>query len=186
MGTATKMLREEHDAILRMLDATEEVARQLERGERVAPETLTGLLEFFRLFVHHCHYGKEEDWFFPLLKEKGLPWAGECVELMLAEHEQGWLLFGQMMKTTDAYASGSAEAAVRWAEAARNYVALLRQHIHRENDVLFVMAEKLFTEVEQNELAEAFAKVEKEKMGAGTHERLHAFMEKLSRDILQA
>ena len=60
MDTATGVLRKEHDAILRMLDVTEEVARQLDRGARVAPETLAGLLEFFRLFADRCHHGKEE------------------------------------------------------------------------------------------------------------------------------
>ena len=50
MNAATTILRKEHDAILRMLDVTEEVARQLDARRPVAPERLFELLEFFRLF----------------------------------------------------------------------------------------------------------------------------------------
>ena len=45
---ATTILRQEHDAILRMLVLSEEAARKLDRGERCDPEILTGLNEFFR------------------------------------------------------------------------------------------------------------------------------------------
>lgn len=46
MKTAAEILRNEHDAILRILDATEEVARRLGRNEHVEPGILKGLLEF--------------------------------------------------------------------------------------------------------------------------------------------
>jgi hypothetical protein len=48
------------------------------------------------------------------------------------------------------------------------------------------MAERMLTPSEQAELAEGFEKIEVEKMGAGTHERLHAMMAKLIKEILPA
>lgn len=184
MTTATAILRKEHDAILRMLDTTEKVARQLDRGERAAPETLTGLLEFFRLFADRCHHGKEEDLLFPLLEKKGLPHAGGPIQVMLMEHEQGRSLIQRMTEAAEAYSGGAAEAGPRWAEAARLYVAMLRQHIYKENNVLFRIAENVLTDTEQRELVAAFEKAEEQKMGPGTHERLHALMGKLTADIL--
>jgi len=173
METATAVLRKEHEAIVKMLEVTEEVARRLEAGEHVAAETLAGLLEFFRLFADKCHHGKEEDLLFPQLEKKGMPRAGGPLAVMLAEHEQGRALIRQM-------------AGPAWAAAARAYASLLRAHIEKENHVLFVMAERMLTPSEQAELAEGFEKSEVEKMGAGTHERLHAMMAKLIKDILPA
>lgn len=184
MTTATAILRKEHEGILRMLDATDEVVRLLYRGERVAPETLTGLLEFFRLFADRCHHGKEEDLLFPLLEKKGLPRAGGPIGVMLDEHEQGRALVREMVEAAEAYGRDTPEAGRRWAEAARGYATLLRQHIHKENNVLFMVAENLLSNAEQQELARAFEKVEEEKMGPGTHERLHALMEKLASQLL--
>ena len=105
---------------------------------------------------------------------------------MLAEHDQGRSLVKQMAEASESYTPGATGAGSRWAEAARGYCALLRGHIDKENDVLFVMAERMLSPSEQGKLAEDFEKVEVEKMGAGTHERLHAMMAKLIKEILPA
>ena len=186
MNAATTVLRKEHDAILRMLDVTEEVARQLDAQQPVPPQMLLDLLEFFHLFADRCHHGKEEGLLFPLLERKGLPRAGGPVGVMLYEHEEGRALVREMLEAAEAYRGEVAEAGSRWSLAARRYAALLRQHIGKENNILFVMAENLMTPAEQDELAAAFEKVEAEKMGAGTHERLHALMDKLAAQIFRA
>ena len=185
MASATAILRKEHDAILRMLGATDVLAERMANGERVAPETLSELLEFFRLFADRCHHGKEEDLLFPLLKSKGIPEQGGPLGVMLFEHEEGRSLLRQMELSAEAYARGVPEAAGRWARAARDYVALLSLHIVKENNVLFLIAERLLTEAEQQALAEAFERVEEEKMGSGSHQRLHAQMERLLAGIAQ-
>ena len=186
MSEGTAVLRKEHDAILKMLGATEEAARRLEAGTPVRAETLEGLLEFLRLFADKCHHGKEEDLLFPLLERKGLPRAGGPVGVMLYEHEEGRALIREMFEAAEAFRGGGAEARGRWAAAARHYADLLRDHIAKENDILFVMAENLLTPAEQDEMAAAFEKVDEEKMGSGTHERLHALMDKLAAKILPA
>jgi len=186
METATAVLRKEHEAIVKMLEVTEEVARRLDVGEHVTAQTLADLLEFFRLFADKCHHGKEEDLLFPQLEKKGMPRAGGPLAVMLAEHEQGRALIRQMAQAADAYPRQPEKAGPAWAEAARAYASLLRAHIEKENHVLFVMAERMLTPSEQAELAEGFEKIEVEKMGAGTHERLHAMMAKLIKDILPA
>jgi hemerythrin-like domain-containing protein len=176
MAAATKVLRHEHEAILKMLDVTEKVANRLERGEAVRPEVLANLQEFFRLFADQCHHGKEEDLLFPLLEHKGIPRTGGPIGVMLHEHEEGRSLIGQMGEAARGAGSGLAGSGSRWAQAARGYAALLRGHIDKENNVLFMMAERLLASDEQEQLAEDFEKLEVNKMGVGTHERLHAMM----------
>ncbi len=176
MATATKVLRHEHEAILKMLDVTEKVANRLERGEAVRQEVLANLQEFFRLFADQCHHGKEEDLLFPLLEQKGAPRAGGPIGVLLHEHEEGRALVRKMGDAARGTESGLAGSGSRWAEAARGYAALLRGHIDKENNVLFMMAERLLTPGEQEQLAEDFEKLEVNKMGVGTHERLHAMM----------
>ena len=183
MTTATETLRREHDVILRMLDATDEVIRRLNNGDRIEPGTLNGLLEFFRLFADQCHHGKEEDLLFPKLQQKGMPREAGPIGVMLLEHDQGRAFVRQMAQAAEEYAKGSPGAAARWTAAAAGYTALLREHIYKENNILFVMAERMLTPEEQDELARQFEKVEVEKMGAGTHERLHALMDQLTAEL---
>jgi hemerythrin-like domain-containing protein len=183
---ATSTLRMEHEAILRMLAAIEETARRIEGGQGVAAETLSGLLEFLRVFADRCHHGKEEDLLFPMLEQKGMPRNGGPVGVMLYEHEQGRAFIRRMVDALNAYSSGTGAAAGQWAEAAHGYVLLLRGHIDKENQILFTMAERLLTDVEQDQLAVEFERLEIEKMGEGTHERLHALMDKLLAEIFPA
>lgn len=180
---ATEILRKEHDAILKMLDATDQVGRRLTHGDRVDTATLQGLLEFFRLFADRCHHGKEEDLLFPLLEKKGMPRGGGPIGVMLFEHESGRELIREMEQASSQIQENPVEAGRRWAQAAAEYTILLREHIAKENNVLFRMAESMLTATEQEQLAKEFDRVEIEKMGAGTHERLHAQMDQLLREI---
>lgn len=184
MHTATQTLRNEHDAILRILDVAEEAARHLSQGKPVEAAVLNGVLEFLKLFADRCHHGKEEDLLFPLLEKKGMPRQGGPIGVMLQEHDLGRKLIAEMTTAAEACAGGDTSAGIRWADAAFQYANLLREHIYKENNILFMMAERMLTAEEQAQLAREFDKVETEKMGAGTLERLHALMERLCSTVM--
>ena len=183
MQAATQELRKEHEAILKMLDVAATAARCMDAGEQVRPEILTGLMEFFRTFADKCHHGKEEDQLFPLLEKKGISRERGPIGCMLEEHAQGRALIRQMVQAADEYVHGDVSAGTRWSSAAGGYVDLLRAHIEKENYVLFVMAERVLTEDEQNDLFALFEKFEKEQIGEGTHERLHRLMHELAAQV---
>ena len=71
-------------------------------------------------------------------------------------------------------------------ENAENYIELLRNHIDRENTVLFPMGDKLLAKNIQEELLEKFEVFEEEVMGKGTHEKLHAMLHKFEKKYLKA
>jgi len=56
---------------------------------------------------------------------------------------------------------------------------MLRSHIEKEHHALFKMAEAHLSPEEERELAERFEAMEAETMGAGTHEVLHALLERM-------
>jgi hemerythrin-like domain-containing protein len=118
------------------------------------------------------------------MESKGVPRHGGPVGVMLIEHEQGRARVKEMAAVSEEIANGNTAAAVRWVPAARGYSDLLRAHIQKENNVLFVMAERILSDDEQAELSRGFEKVEIDKMGPGTHERLHALMDRLVAEIL--
>jgi hemerythrin-like domain-containing protein len=60
------------------------------------------------------------------------------------------------------------------------YIQLLRNHIEKEDNVLYPTADKVFTEQDQQSLSEAFDKVEAEEMGEGVHEKYHKLAHDLS------
>jgi hemerythrin-like domain-containing protein len=179
MAEATKILRHEHEAILNMLGVVEQTAGELETCRPVRPEALEEQLEFLRIFADQCHHGKEERLLFPMLESKGIPREGGPIAVMESEHERGRQLIRQMSEALELYRRDPAQASPSWAASAREYARLLRQHIEKENNVLFRMAESVLTPAEQEELGRQFDRLEVEEIGEGTHQRLHAMMDRL-------
>jgi hemerythrin-like domain-containing protein len=57
-----------------------------------------------------------------------------------------------------------------FADAARQYTPLLRQHIFKENNVLFRMAERVMSEADDADVTGQFSQVEQERGVASLHQ----------------
>lgn len=175
----TDVLVEEHNAIKRMLAVTEAVCKRLEGGEAVEPEHLTEIVDFIKGFADRCHHAKEEDLLFPAMEEAGMPRAGGPIAVMLSEHEIGREFVRNMNDAASAFKGGDAGASARFVENARNYVALLTDHIGKEDNILYPMGNKVLTPENQEKLAGEFERVEHEVVGHGEHEKYMRVLENL-------
>lgn len=180
----TEILIKEHDAILVMLEILQAVSTRLENNEPVKPEHLPQIVEFIRVFADKCHHGKEENLLFKSLVKAGLPEKGGPVAVMLAEHEMGRNFVSNMDAAASAFKGGDQTAAGQFIENARGYASLLSQHILKENEVLFPMADRVIPQNEQSQLLEDFDKVETEIVGDGVHERFHKLLDLLKSEYL--
>lgn len=176
---ATAVLRAEHDNILAMIDVAESAARRLREGGAVEARLLSGLVEVFRLYADRRHHAKEEAFLFPALQRKGMPVDGGPIGVMLFEHDNGRAFVQEMADAACAYEGGEAGVAARWAAAARGFAQVLRAHIDKENNILFVLAERMLSAAEQDELAAAYAEVEAEHAATGEQARLEELMQSL-------
>ena len=80
-----------------------------------------------------------------------------------------------------AAATGDAAALRQFIAHAEGYISLLREHIYKEDHVLFQLADRTLSEADQQGLSAAFGKVEAEEMGLGTHERCLRLAEELAK-----
>lgn len=176
---ATEQLMEEHRAIEAMLDILESVCLKLEAGEAVDVEHLERILEFFRIFADQCHHGKEEDLLFPAMEKAGIPREGGPIGVMLIEHTHGREYVKGMSVAVASYKAGEANAASAFIANARGYLTLLRQHISKEDNILYRMADMHLSAKKQEELLEQFDQVERERIGPGKHEEFHKLLEHL-------
>jgi hemerythrin-like domain-containing protein len=177
---ATQLLSDEHRVIERVLNVLEELTRN--RGE-VPLQTWKKALEFVRGFADQCHHLKEEKLLFPTLEEHGIPSEGGPVGMMLMEHEEGRSYVRSMLAAVEmleAKNEGGREALL---DGARAYVRLLREHIQKEDDVLFRMADEIIPAARQKELLRAFEEHETEEMGTGVHEKYLAIAEELEASV---
>jgi hemerythrin-like domain-containing protein len=177
---ATQQLKDEHEGIRLMLRILERVCERIEEGREADPEHLPQMLDFFRIFVDKCHHGKEEDHLFPALEAVGVPREGGPIGVMLMEHQMGRERVKAMGQAVEDGRENKPDASRRVGQESRAYISLLNQHIEKENNVLFPMADQRLSVRKQEELFEAFERLEVERIGIGKHEEFHKLLEHLS------
>jgi len=145
---ATDLLMEEHLLIERALRMLLSVA---ERG-KPGPE-VTSVLSFLSEFADGHHHAKEEKILFPALEEAGFPADSGPVAVMLHEHDLGRSLIARMRELSK-LDSDAARAGFR--DAAKQYATLLSDHISKENDVLFKIADRAIEGPDRRRVEEDF------------------------------
>ena len=163
----TQILSDEHRIIERVLGAVEKLAK----GQVGALEPWKKALDFIRHFADQCHHLKEEKILFVALEEHGIPNEGGPVGMMLLEHEEGRAYVRAMFDALGKIEAGDPSAQVALFENAQQYLRLLREHIQKEDEILFRMADEVISADEQKNLLAAFAEHEAEEMGAAVHEK---------------
>ena len=151
MPMPTDVLRDEHRVILRALDVLEAAAARLASGRPLPEGWWSEIIWWLRSFADKNHHAKEETSLFPAMVKAGVPSTGGPIDVMLEEHRRGRALVRAM------------EAGEPTAQAAaREYVILLREHIEKENGVLFPLADAVLDEAAQRALQREFETVEAE------------------------
>ncbi|HEY4785080.1 MAG TPA: hemerythrin domain-containing protein [Bacteroidales bacterium] len=162
---ATEKLIQEHEEVLLMLKIIGSVTNKLEAEEQVNPLHLEAIIDYLKTFVDKSHHGKEETLLFPALTQKGIPNEGGPVGVMLAEHTAGRNFIKGMSDAVTAYRNGKNNAVREIVSNAKDYSNLLSQHIFKENNILFRMANSTLTDSEQIHLAEEFDELERNIIG---------------------
>ncbi len=163
----TDVLKQEHRVIEKVLDAVE---RELGNGA-IDKTFMTHALDFFRNYADGCHHAKEEDQLFPALETAGIPREGGPIGCMLSDHEAGRSRLRMIAEHLDAAAGADVDAQRVVRQAATTYVDLLRQHIQKEDNVLFAMADQVLGTTEQDAMLTAFDAAERVNGTAATRAR---------------
>lgn len=179
MSKAIDVLMTEHRLIERVLGSLESFGAAVEGGLVVERSIVSDYAGFFRGFADAYHHGKEEDILFQRMIERGFPTETGPLAVMLYEHEQGRARVAVLRQV------GHGEGAVAAAEkralliSAHEFIPLLRQHIMKEDRILYPMAAQLLTGPEFDAMETAFEAFEKRAGGEGSADRLRALAERL-------
>ena len=156
---ATDSLMSEHRVIERVLDALEIATQVLERGHAVRPGFFLDAADFIAGFADGCHHRKEEGVLFEAMVSAGMPRDGGPIAVMLMEHEQGRQFTRGLRDGVKGLQEGNAAGRRLLVSNARGYLALLRDHIMKEDEVLFPMAAQMIAPAQQAQLLRDYARV---------------------------
>lgn len=156
----TQALVHEHRLILRMLAVLEQNALRTARGEFGEYRFYLDAVNFIRNYADRFHHAKEEDVLFEALVVNGMPRANSPVAAMLVEHDQGRALVRGMEEAAGAALAGKPGQDGVIAENALGYVALLKEHIAKEDGILYPLAERVIPEGVRDGIAAAYRAAE--------------------------
>lgn len=176
---ATELLMDEHRVIERVIGAVEVAVTRLRNGEPVEPEFFLRAADFIREFADGCHHAKEEGVLFKAMAAAGMPTEGGPIAVMLAEHDQGRAYTRGMVAAAERLKGGDREAAGEVAENAVGYAALLRQHIMKEDQILYPMADQIIPAQNQALVLEDCLAAEQAGGGHEQHARYLALADSL-------
>ncbi len=142
----TQALVDEHRLILRMITLLERNAPRTAAGDYTNWQFYLDGVDFIRNYADRFHHAKEEDVLFTALVNNGMPRENSPVAAMLMEHDQGRTYVLGMETAVRETLDGLPGRENVIAENALAYAALLRDHIAKEDDILYPLAERLIPE----------------------------------------
>jgi hemerythrin-like domain-containing protein len=174
MKTATQNLEDDHVHILKLTDVMEKIAQ----SKDLDIDHIGEVIGLVRNFADGLHHAKEENLFFPKLAEKGFSQQQGPVAVMLHEHVEGRNYIKAVADSLPLYNKGDKSVREEISQNILGYVSLLRNHIAKENNILFRMADNVLSDPEQQKLLSEF---ESATIKAGTAEGPQDYIRQIER-----
>jgi hemerythrin-like domain-containing protein len=146
--------------VLQKLDALEEVISHLDKKEEISAK-LRELASFFNTDFW-VHFAKEEEALFPEI-ERFIPRESGPLGVMLMEHEELRNTNTELQPAIDVYLrdADNSEANGTIQRHGTHFIGLLRDHINKENNILFMMADMHLDQTQIDKVIRLFAEIEK-------------------------
>jgi hemerythrin-like domain-containing protein len=166
---ATRLLKEEHQYILRALGVMDELAVRVADGSELDEHDVESMLQFLRVFGDDHHQEKEEFILFPALLKASHAEEHECLCQITFEHNQQRSVLEGI---EDALKSHRGQDFVYYA---KRLGELVRAHIQEEEDGVFKRADAILSAEVDERIAQELAAYD----SPGRVERLNAVLKRL-------
>ncbi len=164
-------LKKDHLIIQAVLQVAVEEARSIRETQEADMKRIHKLINFFRNFVDICHFGKEEEYYFPIIHAFGGPEVQKLTEQLKEEHLHSRILISELSNLADVNKQDFKKAEKAFEHFLVDYIELIEQHIEKEEKILFPIAEKLIPKHKKKAILAGFEDIRLEKLGKGFHEK---------------
>lgn len=158
--TLIEKLLDEHRQIERLIALLLKAVDHHEQGQPLQPLFFIHAAQFIRVYNDGIHHRKEEGILFPIIAS-GMP---KAVEALLGEHELGRGFTRGMHQAGRAWRDGNPEAAHEAVSYARQYAALLHDHILHEEGVVYPASSWLATPADRKQMDDVWTDLEIERV----------------------
>ncbi len=156
----TDILAKEHALVMLVTRVAEQEVRYIRDTGEYRHTEVGEIVDFFELFTEGCHDPKEEHILFARLVQRGVDAHTGILGQFYREHAEFTArLRGIVHWLRRDEKEGPLDAA-ELADMLDGYLHLMRSHVGREEELLFTLANGLLTDDDQDELLEAFGRID--------------------------
>lgn len=153
MSKVIEILKDEHKNILRAVEALLERCAKDEKTGQISVNFYRAAIDFIRNYADKFHHAKEEDILFIELNKNSANMHCNPTEQMLYEHELGR---GYVKQLEVGLAENNLAKALA---GARGYANLLKDHIFKEDNILYPLADEALADKIKNDMLLKFEKI---------------------------
>ncbi len=160
METTTTILSAEHQHILKVISALLKECQTLQTGGDINKNFFEKAIDFVRGYADKFHHAKEEDILFLEFNKCAAEGGTHCnpVEQMLHEHTLGRDF---IKKLEEGIVEDDKNKII---ENAQGYAHLLQDHIYKEDNILYPMADEALKQEVKDAMLAKFKEVEQQRL----------------------
>lgn len=156
MPKALTIIRDEHRTISAILHGMEYLVRQIrERKKKVDARVFHAMLYYLDTFSERSHHPKEDQFLFSALRSRGAG-ADALITELEKEHAGGEDALRRLAQALNRYEEGGDKEFAGFERAVERFIDSYREHMRKEEDLLFPLARALLTEADWAAIDQAF------------------------------
>ena len=156
MAIALNIIKDEHRSIAAVLHGMQELVRRIrERGEKIDPRVFRAMLYYLDTFTERMHHPKEDRYLFAPLRRLGAG-PGALIAELEREHAEGDAALRRVEQCLIRYEEGGGKEFPEFAREVDRFVEGYWEHMRKEEDGIFPLAERLFTAADWEAIDKAF------------------------------
>ncbi len=149
----SKMLIKEHKKILKEVEKLGKECTKIESGASINKAFFEKMVEFIREYADKFHHAKEEDILFKEICKNENNFHCNPVKQMLLEHQEGRKFVRGILKGLK---ENNSKDIVQNSE---DYIRLIREHIFKEDNILYPMADENLSKKTLDNMYKKFNKI---------------------------
>ena len=165
-----QVLVDEHKLIKRWLALIPRLVKNIDLASIKEREVVEHGIDFIRSYADRLHHGKEEDILFTYFDD-----SADIFRVIYEDHRKARALVQEMLHAVDTVNSDALTSSLL------EYAALLSEHIHKEDQILFPWLDSKLTKKELDELSTRFEKSDRNL--ALDNRKFQSYIEELEQQV---
>jgi len=156
MPIALNIIRDEHRSIAAILHGMQYLVRHArERGTKVDPRVFRAMLYYLDTFTERMHHPKEDRFLFDPLRRHGAG-SDALIADLEREHAEGGNALRRVEQCLIRYEEGGEKEFPEFSREIERFIEGYWEHMRKEEEHVFPLAEKLFTAADWEAIDGAF------------------------------